>query len=355
MTCFRKAAGRLFPAAILLLMLLALGVGCGDDDDDDDNGLTDPNGLGDIPVEWVGVWEETVVYRDCDADTILFSFTETTTICPDEEDYSGIEDSVGVDCDYSWNGNQQTVSCTIYDTTGTCYTQMEMDYTGSVSGTSYSLSGTMEVSSSGVCVLPLDGCMNIAMSGTRIGDAPDPCDPFEDFGDGGGGGGGGGGDGDADGLSTDITGGATVDYDISDVGSAVVYSAQAGYTISTSLTAGADIYSLNIVIPSMTLESYELSTSNVAGKVQIIFSLVSGGNYGILSSITGSLDLTEATTEKIAGTFSFSGGVDYPPGGNTETFTFSNGTFDLNVDFSGKTGPPVSPERMIRHMRGFLR
>jgi hypothetical protein len=332
---------------IVLLVPLLMGFGCGGDDNPGG-----PSGGG-VPEAWVGLWSQSVTMRDCETQTVLFTVTDTSAICPNEEDYEGIEDSVGVECDYSWSGNQMTVHCTFYDTIpGPCYMETDISYAGTVTGTSYALQGTIETSFTGECSLEEDGCMEIQISGQRIGDAPEPCDPFGDgWGDNGGG-------SDRDGISVGITGeGSPVAYEASDEMAWVAYDdATNYYLISSTMPVGDMAYSLNFGVPAGDGPDFELSTSEVAGKVQVYFTKAGTGSMAVLQDVQqGSFVVTAYDSEAISGTFSFSGSVqDLLGGGAATTYSFQNGTFDLSVDVAskkGKEGSLPSPAWVLAHVR----
>ncbi|MBM3319660.1 MAG: hypothetical protein FJY73_03175 [Candidatus Eisenbacteria bacterium] len=334
---------------VVLVPLLMLGFGCGGGDDDNPGG---PNGGG-VPAAWVGLWSQSGTMKDCETQTVLFTVTDTSAICPNEEDYEGIEDSVGVECDYSWSGNQRTVHCTFYDTIpGPCYMETEISYTGTVSGTSYALQGTVETSFTGECSIEEDGCMEFEISGQRIGDAPDPCNPF---GDGWGGNGGGSG---REGISVDITGaGSPVAYQAPDAMCWVAYDdATDYYLINSTMSVGDMAYSLNFGVPAADGPDFDLSTSEVAGKVQVVFTKTGTGSMAVLRDVLqGSFVVTAYDSEAISGTFSFSGTVEGTLGGGAPaTYSFQNGTFDLSVDVASKRGkaePLPSPEWILAHVR----
>ncbi|MFH1680996.1 MAG: hypothetical protein ABIH26_10170 [Candidatus Eisenbacteria bacterium] len=341
--------GLVLSPILVLIPLLLMGFGCGGDDDNPGG----PSG-GDVPAAWVGLWSQSIVMKDCETHDVVFTASDTSAICPDEEDYEGVDDSVGVDCDYSWSGSQMTVNCTFYDTLpGPCYVETAVSYTGTVSGTSYNLSGTVETSFSGTCSFGEDSCMEIEISGQRIGDAPDPCDPFTDY----TGGNGGGPTNGHDGMSVDITGGgSTVDYDVADDAVWVVRNpATDEYVIGSTLTMGTVDYSLVFAVPAADGPDLELSASGIEGKVNVTFTMLSTAAAASLQDIQqGTFTVDAYDSEEITGTFSFSGGVQDLVGGSTETYTFQSGVFDLAVDGSSgkvKTLPMSTPEQILAHVR----
>jgi hypothetical protein len=331
--------GTLVALAALFTLLLVLSPGCGGDDGDDNPG--GPNG--DVPEEWVGIWLQTITLTDCDTQQ-EYSYTDTLTICPDAEDYE--DDTSGVDCDYTWDGDEMSVECTYQDTFGTCLGQNSIQWHGQVSGTSFTAEGTIEVVYTGVeCELDTV-CTEMVLSGTRIGDAPEPCDPSND---------GGGGDGDLAGLSVHISGGETdLAYDVSDLSALVVYDTTNNeYGIQSAVTEAGTTYSLTILFPGEGWP-FEFATEPIEGKAFVQFTMVTGlsSAFDLQSVTSGTLTLSEATEEKIVGAFSFSGEmVDLFGSEDPVVFQFESGEFELSVDARtdgiGKAPRALSTEERV--------
>lgn len=330
-----KSASMYLCFAAVVLLAFSLNVGCGDDDDDNPTG---PSPF--ISADWVGVWEQSVTMTICGEQTSYMSFTDTMTICPDEEDWVQ-EDDPNVDCDYTWDGNTMSSTCTIVDTTDECIVTVDVSYTGTVTGTSYNMSGTIQNTYSGTgCPTGGYDCMNITYTGTRIGDAPDPCDPF------------GGTSSGEDVFTYTVTNGGTADYAFSD-NEVVVLLSEGGY----SIIAGAgtvDGHTIYFYTPTPTAaNNYGLAGWTEATANQV------GANYvtpdgSMLTDANGTMLVTEADASHIAGTFSFTATLS--DGVSTEDITVSSGVFDVLVDVAGKTDQiPDSAKAFRARLLGMIR
>jgi hypothetical protein len=323
-----------FALAALLTAFLVLGPGCGGDDD---NPEAPTDG---VPEEWVGLWEMSITFNDCDSHEEIFTFTVTTPVCPDEEDYQ--DEEPGMDCDYSWDGDEMVAHCITYDTSGTCYETSDVQWTGTVSGTSFTAVGTMQTTYSPEgCDTAF--CAEIEISATRIGDAPEPCDPYQDWG--------GGDDGGRAGLAVDIVGGSSDgSYEVADFVALVLLDTVANeYSVTASWGGGGEISVLRMAFPQEgggPEDPWEFSIARIEGKAYVAFRNVVGSDLDTLSAVTsGYLTITEATDEAVSGSFFLTGSmVDALGVGDPEAIAFQNGTFELSVDETtgsppGKTAP----------------
>ncbi len=338
-------AGILVALAAVLASLLVIGAGCGGDDDN-------PSGSnGDVPESWVGLWLTSITFKDCVSHEEVFTFTDTTAICPDAEDYEETEE--GMECDYSWDGNTMDVHCITYDTLGGCYNMSDVEWSSTVSGTSFTGEGTFVDTWTGEECEFEDACYDVEMTSTRIGDAPEPCDPFQDF-DGGGNG------GDLSGLEFDIVGASSDGtYEISDLlGATVVLDTVANeYRVFAQWAGGGATYILQLGFPGEGGPDWEFSTEAIEGKALVQFTKTVGEEHRwVLTGVTsGTLTVSEATDDAVSGDFTLAGDLtDQIGGGDPVAIAFQNGIFELSIDaktsFPGKAvaARVASPRSIVR-------
>lgn len=219
-----------------------------------------------------------------------------------------------------------------------CTTTQISHYTATVTGNSIDWNGTVESKHGSGCFGLPDYCQSISLTGTRIGDAPDPCSSGTNLDLGGNGGGGGGG---GVGVTMNTSGTSapgTVEW--SDAAASVTR-LNGVYYVTAGLTESVTISFANV--PG-TPGTHAVDYMNPLGAVTLNYL----ENQLVMTYPTGSFTVTTATDSRLAGSFSVSGDVGVVPPIYARTLS---GTFDLSVDYAGKRLPAVpGPKEIFRMM-----
>lgn len=325
---------------VILLCNLGGAIGCGDNATNSENDT--PTGITPPPPEWWGVWASSTVLED---DTEgRGELADTMSICEDFDFGIWMEDLVArvldeisessciLDakpvCSVSWTSTTLEYTCD-FDGTVTCSglpcnASWNFRGTGSRSGNSLILEHDVELFQSGLICQP-DTRLGLATNGFRIAVQPDlsncpgALDP---------------------GTSPNLMfctidrGNTQVDFIARDTSVTVTWSAAAGHTIAATYTeailgGGLTSYAIRFSIPPQrTLPvTLAISTALVGGSIHTDYRETSEVDEASLVG-SGTMILTEAVSNHVVGTFSFSGTL---AGEFTGMRTITEGLLDVGT------------------------
>ncbi len=151
----------------LLVLVLAVGLGSGP-------AAADPIPL---PEEYIGIWEETTVVRDCETQVILFQSTENDTVCAG----STFDPDFGetpLTCTGTITPTTIDIQCEgSYELEPGCTANVNFTMTGTLSGDTWTTTTRIESTFVGeACPIP-SACLSITSTATRINPDPGDCPP----------------------------------------------------------------------------------------------------------------------------------------------------------------------------------
>jgi len=130
-----------------------------------------------IPDEWFGIWELEVVGYDCDSEMVIFSSTSLDSICEGSMFVDPDPSSFPIECTGSADADSYTLHCEgSQEVIPGCTANFVYDSDATRDGDSYSSVTITSITYTGDCSVIPDSCQRIEVTGTRIDDAPDPCD-----------------------------------------------------------------------------------------------------------------------------------------------------------------------------------
>ncbi len=126
-----------------------------------------------LPSAWVGVWSIHTVETDCTSGATFYDATLVDTLCVDQSIAPG--DST-VSCNVQVDATSFHVTCSgTQDVIAGCTATFSYDVSGSVTGNSFTSTGTFNITYSGDCFGAEDSCFNITETGTRTSSDPGVC------------------------------------------------------------------------------------------------------------------------------------------------------------------------------------
>jgi len=134
-----------------------------------------------LPDEWGGIWDIDIDLRLCGSPTILFSDSETDTLCPgasvDAGDSDPDDPTIIMECTGTATATRLEMTCTFSQVVegGACTINSVITYEADLNGDSYTAVVRSESTVSGTCIDQGDFCGESTITGTRVGPAPASC------------------------------------------------------------------------------------------------------------------------------------------------------------------------------------
>ena len=130
----------------------------------------------DIPEQWLGIWQLAVEAFDCDTEELLFSSTAIDTVCAGDVFQDPEPGGVQAECEADINATTYTIHCEGSDeVVPGCTVNFTYDATATLDGDTYTSTAISNITYTGDCPVIPDSCMRTVVTGTRIGNAPEPC------------------------------------------------------------------------------------------------------------------------------------------------------------------------------------
>jgi len=129
-----------------------------------------------VPPEWGGIWSVHLDTYKCSNDSLLYSSTAQDTICPNQPFPIPSGGGLTITCTSTVTTTSFSLHCTGSEQVlPGCTASIVVDLSGTLSGDTYSATGTTNVTYTGSCLGIPNSCTRVVQSGTRIAPAPSPC------------------------------------------------------------------------------------------------------------------------------------------------------------------------------------
>lgn len=130
-----------------------------------------------VPTAWGGIWDTDIDTRICDNPLVLFTSSFVDTLCPGTEVDPGAGDPGSVtNCTGTATDASINMTCTYaQEVTPGCMLNATVDYVSTRNGDSFSTNMRIQSTYTGDCTDVEDSCIEMDITGTRIGPAPADC------------------------------------------------------------------------------------------------------------------------------------------------------------------------------------
>lgn len=129
------------------------------------------------PDEYVGIWDNTTVIRDCDTQIILFTSSDRDTVCAGEY----FDPSFGeapLTCTGTVTPTTIDIHCEgSYESEPGCTANVQFDMTGSLIGDTWTTTTTIQSTFVGEQCTIASACLSITSTSTRVSPDPGDCPP----------------------------------------------------------------------------------------------------------------------------------------------------------------------------------